>query len=101
MNLSKRVGVKDIMNKIYKKDIVMRVDFNVPLKEKKVSDPTRISSTLETIEALKTGGMNNLVLLSHLGRPNGRVEQKYSLKPVVGVLEDMLHRKVTFVEDCM
>lgn len=80
---------------------IVRVDFNVPLDKKTfvVTDDTRIRGALPTInKIIKDGG--SVILMSHLGRPEGRME-KYSLKPVLPVLEKHLGRKVLFADDCL
>ena len=80
---------------------IVRVDFNVPLDKKTfvVTDDTRIRGALPTIKKiLKDGG--SVILMSHLGRPEGRME-KYSLKPVLPVLEKYLGQKVLFADDCL
>ncbi len=83
------------------KKAIVRVDFNVPLDKKTfvVTDDTRIRGALTTInKILKDGGC--LILMSHLGRPEGRME-KYSLKPVLPVLEKYFGKKVLFADDCL
>jgi phosphoglycerate kinase len=80
---------------------IVRVDFNVPLDKKtfEVTDDTRIRGALPTINKI-TGDGGCAILMSHLGRPEGRME-KYSLKPVLPVLEKYLGKKVLFADDCL
>lgn len=80
---------------------IVRVDFNVPLDKKTfvVTDDNRIRGALPTIRKI-TGDGGCCILMSHLGRPEGRME-KYSLKPVLPVLEKHLGHKVLFADDCM
>ncbi len=82
------------------KRVFIRVDFNVPLKEGVVTDDTRIRETLPTLKlAIEKGG--RLVLASHLGRPKGGPDPKYSLKPAATKLEELLGRPVAFAADCV
>ncbi|WP_019008765.1 phosphoglycerate kinase [Deinococcus aquatilis] len=78
------------------KRVLVRVDYNVPLKDGVVQDDTRITASLPTIQALLDGGAS-VVLMSHLGRPKGGPEAKYSLKAVAGALEKALKRDVRFI----
>lgn len=80
---------------------IVRVDFNVPLDKNTfaVTDDTRIRGALPTIRKILGDG-GSVILMSHLGRPQGRME-KYSLKPVIPVLESYLGQKVLFADDCL
>jgi phosphoglycerate kinase len=82
------------------KRVFLRVDFNVPLQDGVVTDDTRIRETLPTLRlAMQKGG--RLVLASHLGRPKGGPEAKYSLAPVARKLEELLGKPVVFAKDCV
>ncbi len=80
------------------KRALVRVDFNCPVKDGKVTDNTRIRAALPTIDYLRSHGAR-LVLLSHLGRPKGRPDPKYSMEPVVREVERLLGAPVTFLRD--
>jgi phosphoglycerate kinase len=82
------------------KKVLMRVDFNVPVENGKITDNRRIAQALPTIKnVLDRGG--RLILMSHLGRPKGGPEPKFSLAPCAKELSSLLGRPVTFAEDCI
>jgi phosphoglycerate kinase len=84
------------------KTVLMRADFNVPLDDKlAITDDTRIRETVPTIRYILGQGAKKVVLMSHLGRPDGKRVDKYSLKPVAQRLEELLKEKVKFLDDCV
>ncbi|WP_309572063.1 phosphoglycerate kinase [Deinococcus sp.] len=79
------------------KRALVRVDYNVPVKDGVVQDDTRVTASLPTINALMAAGARNVILMSHFGRPKSGPEEKYSLRPVAPVLEKVLGKSVTFI----
>jgi phosphoglycerate kinase len=93
-----KLTIKDL--ELHGKRVFLRVDFNVPLKDGVVTDDTRIRETLPTLKlAIEKGG--RLVLASHLGRPKGGPDPKYSLRPAAKKLEELLGKPVAFGSDCV
>lgn len=94
--------IKNVDNLSFEgKKALVRVDFNVPLdKDFNVTDDTRIQAALPTIDKIIEDG-GSVILMSHLGRPKGGPEDKYSLKNIVITLEKALGRKVKFAPDCI
>jgi len=100
MSLANKLSITDVDLK--GKRVLIRVDFNVPLDaDKKVTNNQRIAGAVPTIKYAIENGAKAVVLMSHLGRPNGQVNEKYSLKPVVPELEKLLGKSVTFAPDCV
>lgn len=91
-------NIRDI--DLQNKKVVMRVDFNVPIKNGEVTDDTRITAALPTVKYILDHGAS-LVLLSHLGRPDGEVKPEFSLKPTAIRLEKLLGKKVLMAPDCI
>jgi len=92
---------KTIKDMDYKgKRVLVRVDFNVPIKEGKVGDDTRIRAAIPTIEYLLKQGAA-VILCTHLGRPKGGPDPKYTVKPVGEYLGNLMGRPVAFAEDCI
>ena len=90
--------IKDI--DVQNKKVLVRVDFNVPLKDGVVTDDTRIRAALPTIQYLLDKNAA-VILCSHLGRPKDCVDPQYSMKPVAEYLAKLIPQKVNFAEDCI
>ncbi|KAK2066771.1 hypothetical protein P8C59_000559 [Phyllachora maydis] len=102
MSLANKLSIKDLEGHLKDTRVLIRVDFNVPLDaDKEVTNPQRIVGAIPTIKFALENGAKTVILMSHLGRPDGRVNPKYSLKPVVPELEKQLGKKVTFAPDCV
>src|SRR4051812_12712322 len=93
-----KLSIKDVDLK--GKRVFIRVDFNVPVKDGKIGDDTRLRASLPTVRyALDAGA--TVVLASHLGRPKGKPNPQYTLRPVADAFGAMLGRPVAFVDECV
>jgi phosphoglycerate kinase len=93
-----KLSIRDL--DLHGKRVLIRVDFNVPLDGSRVTDDTRIRETLPTLKLAAEKGAR-IVLASHLGRPKGKVDPKYSLAPVAAKLGELLGKPVAFASDCV
>jgi phosphoglycerate kinase len=99
MSLSNKLAITDLS--LEGKRVLIRVDFNVPMQDGKITNPARIVAALPTIKYALENGASTVILMSHLGRPDGRVVDKYSLKPVSAELEVQIGKPVIFLSDCV
>jgi phosphoglycerate kinase len=83
------------------KTVLIRVDFNVPIKNGTITDDTRIRASLPTITYALDRGASTVILASHLGRPKGKPSPEFSLQPVAVKLSELLERPVQFATDCI
>ncbi len=83
------------------KKVLVRVDFNVPLKDGVVTDSTRIKAALPTLNYILEQEGASLVLMSHLGRPKGERKAEFSLSPVVKELSSLIGKPVNMADDCI
>ena len=97
MNLRKRI-IEDVQ--LAGKRVIIRADYNVPLDDSlQITDDTRIRSTLPTINRAVDEGAK-VILCSHLGRPKGKFDPKFSLAPIAKRLQRLLGKEVIFAPDC-
>ncbi|CAK5279410.1 unnamed protein product, partial [Mycena citricolor] len=99
MSLSNKLSITDV--DLSGKRVLIRVDFNVPQQDGKITNPARIVAALPTIKYALKNGAKVVTLMSHLGRPDGKVVEKYSLKPIASEVEKQLGQAVTFLPDCV
>ncbi|XP_043201862.1 phosphoglycerate kinase-like [Amphibalanus amphitrite] len=99
MSLNKKLSIEAL--ELAGQRVLMRVDFNVPLKDGKISNNQRIVAALPTIQYALDKQAKSVVLMSHLGRPDGRRSEKASMKPVAEELRKLLGREVLFLDDCV
>src|SRR5207247_4242832 len=93
-----KLGISDL--DLRGRQVFMRVDFNVPLADGQITDDSRIQAALPSIRyVIENDG--KLILASHLGRPKGKPDSRYSLKPVAMRLGDLLGKVVQFAADCV
>eukprot|EP00040_Diaphanoeca_grandis_P021897 m.117024 g.117024 ORF g.117024 m.117024 type:complete len:420 (+) comp28552_c0_seq1:91-1350(+) len=100
LNLNKK-SIEDV--ELAGKRVLIRVDFNVPQDKKtgEITNNQRINGALPSIQYALEKGAKSVVLMSHLGRPNGQKNEKFSLKPVSTRLSELLKKPVTFLDDCV
>ena len=95
-------GIKTLRDYDFKdKRVLIRADFNVTIKNGKITDATRIKAVLPTLDDLLKRGAKQLIIMSHLGRPEGKPDPESSLKPVAAALQALMKRNVAFCEDCI
>jgi len=99
MSLSNKLAITDVDLK--DKRVLIRVDFNVPLDGTKITNNQRIVGALPTIKYAIDNSAKAIILMSHLGRPDGKIVNKHSLAPVAKELEKLLSKPVTFLNDCV
>lgn len=97
----KKIGLDAI--EVRGKRVLIRVDFNVPQDKttNAITSTQRIDAALPTINEVLKKGAKAVILMSHLGRPDGNINPKFSMKPVAEKLKELLHRDVIFLNDCV
>ncbi|XP_035949460.1 phosphoglycerate kinase 2 [Halichoerus grypus] len=100
MSLSKKLTLDKL--DVKGKRVIMRVDFNVPMKKNQITNNQRIKASIPSIKYCLDNGARSVVLMSHLGRPDGvPMPDKYSLEPVAAELKSLLGKDVLFLKDCV
>jgi len=99
MSIANKLSIVDVDLK--GKRVLVRVDFNVPMQDGEITNSARIVAALPTIIHAIDNGASKIILMSHLGRPDGKVVPKYSLEPVSVELGKQLNKPVIFVKDCV
>ena len=93
--------IKSIINEnVNDKTVLIRADLNIPISNGEILDQSRVERVIPTISFLKSSGAK-IVICSHLGRPNGRYNKKYTLQPLVEILSDILKTNVRFSNSCL
>jgi len=103
MSISNKLAIDDLKDALKGKRVLIRVDFNVPLDKKDghITSTQRIDASLPTIDYAIEHGAKCVVLMSHLGRPDGRINPKESLKVVADKLQEIIKKPVKFLNDCV
>ncbi len=97
--MQEKLSLKDLS--VRDKKVLMRVDFNVPLtKDGVISDDTRIQESVLSINYILSQG-GSIILMSHLGRPEGKIDKRYSLRPCMQRLSEVLKKPIKFANDCI
>jgi len=99
MNLSKKLSVDKV--DLEDKRVLIRVDFNVPMKDGKITNNQRLVAAIPSIKYVLEKNAKSIVLMSHLGRPDGIPNKKYTLEPVAAEISKLLGKTVKFLPDCV